>query len=292
MMIGRAVALLLVFAACACSGGAGGDGNGAPGTVFGGDRPVALRVPASYDGGTPAPLLMLLHGYGVNASIQTSYLGIAPVLEAAGVLFLAPEGTVDSAGNRFWNATDACCDFYGSGVDDVGYLTGLIADVRAEYNVDPARIFVAGHSNGGFMSHRMACEDAAEIAAIFSLAGATFLDPADCVPAAPVSVLQLHGTLDESVLYDGLAEAYPGASVTVTSWAVLDGCDATLAATGAPIDLDTSVAGAETRVDAATGCPSGISAELWTMEGAGHIPAFASTFAGTLWSWFAAHSKP
>ena len=65
-------------------------------------------------------------------------------------------------------------------------------------NVDPYRIYVAGHSNGGFMSYRLACTHADRIAAIVSLAGATFDTPADCSPTEPVAVLQIHGTADDT----------------------------------------------------------------------------------------------
>ena len=55
-------------------------------------------------------------------------------------------------------------------------VDAILADVKAKYNVDPKRVFVIGHSNGGFMSHRLACDRASDVAAIVSLAGATWLE--------------------------------------------------------------------------------------------------------------------
>ena len=192
-----------------------------------GRGPVAVRVPPSYDPDVPTPLVFLLHGYGGNGDWQESYFQFLPLADEYGFLYLHPNGTVDQQGNRFWNATDACCDFYGSGVDDSGYLLALIDEIKAQLNVDPRRVFFAGHSNGGFMSYRMARDHPDTIAAIASLAGATFADSADCSAGSPVHVLQVHGTVDTVVLYEvgSLGVPYPGAVETVEQWARFGGCN-------------------------------------------------------------------
>jgi pimeloyl-ACP methyl ester carboxylesterase len=81
-------------------------------------------------------------------------------------------GQQDRRGHRFWSATDACCNLDGLAVDDVAYLRAVIRDVSARHAVDPRRVFIVGHSNGGFMAHRMACEASDLVAAVVSLAGA------------------------------------------------------------------------------------------------------------------------
>jgi polyhydroxybutyrate depolymerase len=286
----KILALSILLAA-----GCGGGRKSAPPTVFGGDRPVTIQVPSGYDGSTPAPLLLLLHGYSVDASIQEAYFQIAPLVESEGLLILAPNGTLDPSNYRFWNATPACCDLYGSGVDDEGYLKGLLHDVRAAYNVDPKRIYVIGHSNGAFMAHRMACHDAGEIAAIVSLAGETYLDTPDCGPSGPVSVLQIQGDADATIAYgggqNGTLQPYPGAVETVTDWQVNDGCTAGLV-DDAAIDLDTGLAGAETGVQHFAGCSQQSAVELWTIHGGAHIPAIDGSFATKVWAWMSAHPKP
>ncbi len=129
------------------------------------ERPFTLRVPPGTDPARPAPLLVLLHGYGVTGAIQEAYLELSPVTDAHGMLLAVLDGTTNAVGKQFWNATDACCGPR-STVDDSAYITAVIADVEAEHAVDPKQVYLMGHSNGGFMSYRMACDHADEIAAI------------------------------------------------------------------------------------------------------------------------------
>jgi polyhydroxybutyrate depolymerase len=259
------------------------------------DRPYKLKVPAGYDGQAPVPLVVLLHGYTANGTTQANYFGLLALADKEKFLLAYPDGTRDRLGNRFWNATDACCDFFHSGVDDVAYLDAVIDDIAARYPVDPASVFVVGHSNGAFMAHRYACDRAARVAAIVTLAGMQWKDQAHCQAGSPVSVLHVHGRNDETIKYDGgytPAAAYPGAVETVGDWAAHDGCSGELATTGRKRDLDRTVAGDETGEQAYSGCPAGVGIALWTIEGGGHVPAFTDDWAGAIWAFMATHRKP
>ena len=75
------------------------------------------------------------------------------------------------------------------------------------YNVHPGRVYLLGHSNGGYMSYRLACDASDRITALASLAGATFKSPSKCNATEPVSVLQVHGTQDDLVPYEGYASS-------------------------------------------------------------------------------------
>lgn len=270
--------------------GAGGDI-----VVDAGRGPVTVHVPASYDAAVPAPLLLLLHRFAGSGAEVANYFGIDPVAEQLGFLYLHPDGSTNAAGQRFWNATDVCCDFNNSGIDDSTYLRDLIDAVKLELNVDPARVHVAGHSNGGFMTYRLACDHSPMIASIASLAGLTFFDPADCAPELPLHVLQMHGTADATFNYGGGifgGSPYPSAEGSAVQWASFGGCSAVSSA-GAPLDLVASIAGSETTVKRyESNCTPRSSAELWTMVGAGHIPALGASFAAEVVGWLDAHPKP
>ncbi|MFO0617490.1 MAG: PHB depolymerase family esterase [Polyangiaceae bacterium] len=262
----------------------------------GGDRPTTVFVPPNYDATKPAPLLILLHGYTASGAIQEAYLKVKAVAQAHGMIYAHPDGTKEdsTAKNQFWNATDACCNFYGSTVDDSKYLIDLVNEIKTRVNVDPKRVYFFGHSNGGFMSHRMACDHAGDIAAIASLAGAMYDDPSNCKPSEPVAVLQIHGTADETIAYAGgtTVTTYPGAVETITDWATLDGCAPTPDTSKPNLDLEGSLMGDETKVTAFNGCKAGGAAELWTIEGGSHVPSISATFTETVVQFLLDHPKP
>ncbi len=297
------VPLCLLLAAACGSSATAGSGTGAPQEPFlpnptteiGGERPAAVVRPADYDPRRSYPLVLLLHGYGFSGAVQDSYFRTSRSVDEKKFILILPDGTVDAGGSRFWNATRACCDFGRTGVDDVGYLRGLIEEASQVYNIDARRVFVMGHSNGGFMSYRMACDASDVVTAIASLAGATFDDELDCTPAEPVSVLQIHGTDDATILFDGGSNGgrpYPSAPESVRRFATIAGCDLSAARSSPAIDLLAEIGPTDTeRLRYAAGCVDGVDAELWTMPGAGHIPAINDNFAPAVLDWLFSHEK-
>lgn len=254
------------------------------------ERPYKAVVPKAYNGETALPLLIVLHGYGGTSVVYDGWWKFGKLAETKLFFYVSLNGTVDQAGKQFWNATDSCCNFDGSQVDDVGYLDAVIDDMQTKYKVDPARIYVVGHSNGGYMAYRYACDRASRVAAIASLAGATWKDSAKCPAGSVVSVLQVHGDADGTILYQGTG-TYPSAKATVASWASKNGCTGTLEATDTRLDLDTSLSGSETNVARYAGCPSTTAVELWTIEGGAHVPSLGTTWTDTLYTFLFAHSK-
>ena len=196
-----------------------------------------------------------------------------------------PDGTENPAGDRFWNATPQCCDFYGQQIDDVEYLSGLIAQARNHAEFD--RLYLIGYSNGGYMSYRLACEGLTGLTALVSLAGSSFIESDRCLNPAPVSVLQIHGDRDLLVSYESKLSQPPGAAELVLRWAERAGCDTDAVVELDPIDLDGLVSGAETTVQRIReGCVDGITVELWTMEGVGHVPRLTpAVFAERVLAW-------
>jgi polyhydroxybutyrate depolymerase len=265
------------------------------GTVDIDGRRVTLHVPDSYDPATPAPLVIALHGYTSNAAELESYLRLTAESDRTGFVYAYPDGSTDKRGDQFWNATDACCDFYGSRPDDSRHLSELITRIQATYRIDRARVYLVGHSNGAFMSFRMACDHADRIAAIATLAGATWEDAGKCRPAGPVGVLAIHGSADETILYAGGSingVAYPSAARTVGDWVALDRC--TAAGTDAPpLDLVTDRPGAETAVRTyAQGCADGSTVQAWTIDGGSHVPKLGPGFPPAVVDFLLAQRKP
>jgi polyhydroxybutyrate depolymerase len=262
-------------------------------------RPFEERAPKSYDGSKAVPLLLLLHGFGVDGATQLAIFGFDALVDARNVIVAYPDGT-EAPDGRFWNATDACCGAGRGAPDDVAYLVAVVHDVQKRYRVDPKQIFVTGHSNGAFMAHRLACERADLFASALSLAGAQWLDVSRCKPSRPIAIAQVHGDADATILYgggtttgaDGSKHAYPSASQTVADWAKLDGCTGALTDSGTSLDLEASLAGNETKVSRYTSCPAGVSVELWTIQGGGHIPLLTAAWGPTVMDFLQAHPMP
>jgi polyhydroxybutyrate depolymerase len=264
---------------------------------------VNLFVPSGYDRLTPIPLVILLHGYYVNNYVE-DYMKLRPLAESRGFLYCYPDGTIDAWGNRFWNATDASGDFGNVGVDDVGYLRSLIAEISRYFAVDKKRIHLVGHSQGGFMAYRMACESSDLIAAIASLAGGTFFDTSRCAPSERVNVLGIHGSADEIISYIGGANTpalnsaganmppFPGAVQSIQMWAGYNGCSEPVTDAAPSLDLITDVAGLDTVVTRYNSASPGGAVELWTINGGAHMPTLSSQFSPRLIDWLLAHPKP
>jgi polyhydroxybutyrate depolymerase len=268
-------------------------------------RPYRLQVPTTLDPRKAYPLVLVLHGWGGSSEHIERYYQLDPLVDELGFLVAYPEGTEEThrqhlwgGHRRFWNATDACCDFYGSGVDDVAYLDAVIDDVSAHYHVDPKRVFVMGLSNGAYMSHRYACDRAGRVAAIVSQAGAMWADASRCKPSEPVAVLQIHGTDDDLVPYDGKTYGpvrLPSARESASDWAAFDHCAASTDTSAPPRNLiegglRDDAPDAETTTERWTGCRG---VELWTMRGEGHVPHPRQPLWGrTIYDWLATHPKP
>jgi polyhydroxybutyrate depolymerase len=274
-----AMVALIALGLAACSGK-----SRAPTSPLITARPYEVDVPAGYDKTKSYPLIVLLHGYGTNGFVQDRYFGFNLLADDRHVLVAHPDGTKDASGILFWNATDACCDFNHVGVDDV-----VIDDMEKNYNVDAKHVYFVGHSNGGFMSHRMACDAAPRIGGIVALAGDVWKDPSRCNPSMPVAVLQVHGDADTDVNYNGSATE-PSAVESIATWAQKNGCTGGLQATGETFHIDLSRPPNETIV-ARWSCSQG-AAELWTMQGSTHVPNLIQPDWGNrVFDWLIQHGR-
>jgi polyhydroxybutyrate depolymerase len=285
---------LIALGACRRASSASPPADGGPASLVA-SRPYALSIPRAADGKTPLPLVLVMHGYGGSGKATAEGWGYFELGEREGFLVAAPDGTLDQRGSRFWNASDACCNFYGAEVDDVAYVRAILDDVAARTPLDKKRVFVVGHSNGGFFAHRLACDMPDRIAAVVSHAGAAWKDGERCRPIEPVSVVQVHGTADETVrpggglVFDRPGARYPSVAETISLWKDRLGCSGEPDRGVAQLDLDVRIPGAETRVDRFVGCRAAL--ELWTIDHGAHSPAFGRAWAEAVWAFFKAHPK-
>lgn len=263
-------------------------------TINIGRSDVRLMVPEGYNAAKPAPLVVLLHGYSASGMMQEIYMQFGKLVNEYQFLYLIPDGTQENSEkkNRFWNATDACCNTYGSEVDDSTYIRDLITAVSAEYSVDKNRIYLIGHSNGGFMSHRLAYDYPETIAAIASLAGASLMTMEGDAPAQPVNILQIHGTDDPTVKYQGgtfaAGIAYPSASESMEKWVAYSGAAADGQKLEKTLDLDESIDGAETTIERFDKAGN---IELWSIHGGAHVPKLSANFTRDVIEWLFEHPK-
>ena len=263
-------------------------------TVNIGRGDVKVYVPSNYDKSKPLPLIVALHGFTASSNIMERYWKLQDLVDAKQFLLCLPNGTKNSKGQRFWNATEMCCDTEDIGTDDSGYLLALVEHIESAYAVDPLSIHFTGHSNGGFMSYRMACDHAEKIASIVSLAGATYIDSSEHIPSEPVHVLQIHGTLDTVIKYDGgcwKGDCYPSALKSVEIWAKFNNCKMNSKQVD-NIDLDAFISGSETtNVRYEPSSENGCVSELWAIQGASHAPSFNQSFPARIVDWMLQHRK-
>lgn len=260
--------------------------------AFGGTRPFKLFVPSTYNAAFPAPLIIALHGYQQSGDKFEKYLNLTPVAEARGILYVHPNGTADKSGTRFWNATPECCDIHTPKVDDNGYLMSIIDQVSKAYAVDPDRIYIIGHSNGGFMANAMACLHADRIAAVVSMAGGGYANTSMCKPAAPINILEIWGTKD--VTFSGnhmMGKVIPGAVKTAAIWGALDHCSKSAYVLPERLDLDSKQKGSETTQRQYTECADSADVEFWTIAGASHVPTLSKNFTVAVVDYLLAHPK-
>ena len=200
-------------------------------------RNYIVYIPEIYDGSSAVPLVLNFHGYGSNATQQMFYGDFRDIADTEGFLLVHPEGTL-SNGDQFWNV-----GFPGttsSTIDDVGFTEALIDELANSYAIDLDRVYATGMSNGGFMSFLLACQLSEKIAAVASVTGSMTPDTFnDCNAQHPTPVLQIHGTNDSVVPYDGNSIWTLPIVDVVSYWVNYNNCDTTPTTTTFP-DLDLS----------------------------------------------------
>jgi len=254
--------------------------------IVGGDRPVTVNLPDNLT--KPAPLLILLHSASTSGAHQENYMQLGPIAKKSGLIYIAPDGTTNPEGKRFWNASKSCCNKYSQEVDDVAYIDSLINEIDKKTPVDRKRIYLIGHSNGAFMSFTYACKSN-QVAAIVAIAGAMDSNP-ECTPTTPVSLLNIHGTADKTIKVAGGVmnnNSYTSAATTMKTIASLNKCRKQ---TQAKKDFEPTIKGAETTI-INYACDTHTHLQFWKIKDGSHSPKLPSDFAQLVISFLLKQSK-
>jgi polyhydroxybutyrate depolymerase len=162
-------------------------------------RDYIIHVPSSYDINTAVPLVFCLHGYGGD-SFSMSYTNFNFVSDTAGFIVVYPQGTL-LQGTTHWNVGGWTNS---STTDDVSLIDFLIELISQDYNLNQDRIYATGMSNGGFFSFLLGCQMSNKFAAVASVTGSMTTETFnECNPERALPILQIHGTDDSIVTYNG-----------------------------------------------------------------------------------------
>lgn len=302
----RPLAPLLTLLACVLSLAAAQTSATETLNVGGVEREYYLHVPAEAE--APYLLVLVLHGRGGDGPGMARLSAFDAVADAHGFIAVYPSGL-----NQEWNYLEGVPGYDLAG-DDVTFFRALIEHLAGRYPVDPARIYAAGFSNGGFMAQRLIC-DASDLFAAYAAVGAAGFGglPLVCNDPHPLSLLLMHGTLDRIVPFEGLTQDTPGGKVvilvsvvdTLAFWAGYGGCDSEGRSFALPQRGRSP--GTDVRALALEHCPEGNELIVYIVRGGGHNwPGQAGKIreevggavnldidAGeVIWTFFARHPKP
>ncbi|MFM9052751.1 MAG: PHB depolymerase family esterase [Bacteroidota bacterium] len=230
--------------------------------VFDGiNRSYIVYAPGSYVPGSSLPLVFVLHGFTQSAQNIMDVSGFNQVADTGNFIVVYPNGV----GNA-WNTNSGMTG--GSTADDIGFISALTDTIFSQYGVDTTRVYSCGFSAGGYMSHRLACESPRCYAAIASVAGTMSTAAySACIPSRPVPVLQIHGTADAVVSYNGGVGGV-GVDDVITKWTTIDICPATPYVVQLP---NTNIFDASTVESSLYGpCSSNTEVKLLKVVGGGH----------------------
>jgi len=164
-----------------------------------------IYVPTGYDAASPAPLIVLLHGLGSTPGQVIRYQGITDEAEARGYIVVAPMGynTRGWYGSRGPGRAMA----RGPAADDpenLGELSeqdvmNVLELTLDEYNVDPHRVYLMGHSMGGGGTWHLGIRHPDRWAALGPVAPAIYTSPDALEAIRHIPVILLQGENDNLV---------------------------------------------------------------------------------------------
>lgn len=232
-------------------------------------RKYKVHVPPNYNKNVPTPSVIYLHGGGGSIKMSEKD-GMEQSSDKLGFILVAPAGTGPFP-NRLlvwnggkWDGGECCGSAVEKNIDDVGFISKMIDEIKGDFNVDEDHIYATGISNGGILAYRLACELSDKIAAVAPVAPPAV--PSDCRPSRPISIMHVHGTADPRVPFnggEGAKERFVAQSARemVDSWIEMNVC---------PTGFTTAYQKGNAKCVSYKPCKSGTEVEFCTIEGGGH----------------------
>lgn len=270
----------------------------APGTskhtteVDGVERGYSVTVPAGYSGHSAYPLILAFHGHAEPAATFARFtqLGQLPAI------VVYPEGLRGTDGLVSWEGAP----YSSPRADDVAFTRSILREVSAGACIDPARTYAVGRSNGGGLVAMLACRMPSDFAAYAVVSGAFYdVGRPNCPGAPPASIIDFHGTADQTIHYGGGVRhggAYTPVMTWLSGWAARDRCF--------PQPLEFPVNRYVTRVDWPFCAASGHEITHYRINGGAHVwpgstgsPSKAGQLSNSIsatsliWQFFTRHAK-
>ncbi|KAH7317934.1 poly depolymerase [Rhexocercosporidium sp. MPI-PUGE-AT-0058] len=194
-------------------------------------RTYLIHIPSNYDVNTAVPLIFSFHGRTKNSSEQEELSQFSNEEWNPNGIAVYPQG-IDNQ----WQGDPAS-----DGVDDIGFVSDMIAHFTDRYCIDTSRIYAAGKSNGGGFTNTLACDPelSKQIAAFAPVSGAFYVPGSsedDCPPQSislpcnpsrnPLPILEFHGSADSTIPYAGgprRGECLPTIPHWVREWSKREG---------------------------------------------------------------------
>lgn len=241
-------------------------------------RSYLVHIPKNYDQNKPTPLVVALHGAFDTAKEMERQTGFSEKADRENFIVLYPNGMTLFGLLQHWNARYCCGKAMKDGIDDLGFVAGLIEQAQAHLNVDPKRIYMVGYSNGGMLAYLFASEKPEILAAVAILSStignkSTEGDMQIPEPKLPVPMIIFHGREDETIPYEGELQLgktgekghdYVPVIESAIFWAKYNGCTE-------PVTVDHLLEGGVLK-QTWSGCKDGSETVLFTIEGWNHDP--------------------
>lgn len=265
--------VLVLVAAGACEDAAGpgetpSDGEGELGAwvqAQGRSRTYRLHQPPGWDGTSPIPVVVALHGASQSGAQFRALTGLDPHADRLGFLAVYPDGV-----EATWSVEcGGCFAAEAEGVDDLAFLQTLLDHLEDHLPVDRDRVYLLGYSNGGMLAGLAACRGRPSVAGIGSVAAPLAAGASQgCAPPPTLRAAHVHGDADPLLPWEGRTGSWPWLSVpgTLELWAGAAGCDASPTVTLARGEA--GVPGSVERWDW-EGCGPG-DVRAWRVEAGGH----------------------